>query len=446
MGYKAEWKYLNSADYGDATTRTRFFLIARKDGKPVRFPEPSHSCSGEPNMVDNRRKWRAAREIIDWANPGRSLLDDPKYQKRPLSEKTRRRIARGLQKFGGPLAPLYINLLGLEPDGDIAGDIVQPFVMGKNGNSPAYRSTDSPIPTVTCDGISTLIKPVAVPFVLGQQSGSRARSADNPIPTVSAAGAISLIQPVVLGQHKGVVRAADSPLPTLATHGGVSFVSPIIVKYNATGDAACIEKPVPTITTKDRFGLVQPFIVQNRIRPDGDRVYHMDKPLNTVTGHGAGALVNPLLVGVKDGGDDRPARSVEEPLSAVTTKRGTAVINPFMVQWDQTGSNGGCVRTVDAPLPTVVTKQNTGLVEAVVTEAENNIDPRRLVLIDGEPYLLDLRFRMLTNLELARAMGFTDSESTYEFTGNVSEVTRQIGNAVPVNMAKALVTAIFKEG
>ncbi len=54
-------------------------------------------------MFLGRRPWRGAREIIDWENLGRSLLDDPKYRKKPLSEKTRRRIARGLQRFGGPL-------------------------------------------------------------------------------------------------------------------------------------------------------------------------------------------------------------------------------------------------------------------------------------------------------------------------------------------------------
>ncbi len=69
----------------------------------------------------------------------------------------------------------------------------------------------------------------------------------------------------------------------------------------------------------------------------------------------------------------------------------------------------------------------------------------RMVLINDEPYLLDLRFRMLTNLELARAMGFNDEETTYEFTGNISEVTKQIGNAVPVHLAAALVTAILQE-
>lgn len=98
MGYEVGWKLLNAADYGDATTRTRFFLQARKDGQPIRWPEPSHSPTGSDDLFGAAKRWRAAREVIDWTRPGASLLD----RKRPLSLKTRLRIARGLQKFGGP--------------------------------------------------------------------------------------------------------------------------------------------------------------------------------------------------------------------------------------------------------------------------------------------------------------------------------------------------------
>ena len=74
---------------------------------------------------------------------------------------------------------------------------------------------------------------------------------------------------------------------------------------------------------------------------------------------------------------------------------------------------------------------------------KSDVDPRRLVFLDGHPYLLDIKFRMLQNAELARAMGFNDEESTYEFHGNIGEVTKQIGNAVAVNLAAALVKSIL---
>ena len=105
LGYQAQWRVLNSADYGDATTRRRFFLIARKDGLPIEWPEPTHA-KGDTGMFPGRKKWRDAKEIIDWSNPGRSILDDPKYVKKPLALNTRARIARGIELSNPGLAPL----------------------------------------------------------------------------------------------------------------------------------------------------------------------------------------------------------------------------------------------------------------------------------------------------------------------------------------------------
>ena len=171
LGYHVEWRMLNAADYGDATTRIRFFLIARKDGRPITWPEPSHA-KADGGMFSDRHPWRGAREIIDWANSGRSLMDDPKYQKKPLSEKTRRRIARGLERFGGPLAPLYIRLLDLPEyklmpeNGSHNGNRkAGPFVQANRNNNTA-KGIDEPIPTATTapGGGSYLVQVAAEPF------------------------------------------------------------------------------------------------------------------------------------------------------------------------------------------------------------------------------------------------------------------------------------------
>lgn len=417
MGYTAEWRYLNAADYGDATTRTRFFLIARKGTKPIMWPHPSHTSDGAADMIEHLPKWRAAREIIDWTNPGRSLLDDPHYQKRPLSEKTLKRIARGLEKFGGELAPLYIQLLGLQPDNKAGSGGAAPFVMGKQ-SKPIYRGVDQPIPTATTKAYPMLINPTAKPFVMGKNGNSPAyRSADQPIPTVTADGKSVLIEPVakpfILGQQScSAPRDSGQPIPTVAAAGAISLVEPSMIKFYGTAFATSIDAPVPTVTTKDRFGLAIP-------------------------------TAKPFIAQVNHGGGRRP-ESVDEPLKTVTAKRGMAVVTPFIVQ-NRIRPDGDRVYNIDKPILTATSHGAGALVAPILQAVENGeIDPRRLVMINDEPYLLDLRFRMLTNLELARAMGFTDSESTYEFVGNISEVTRQIGNAVPVNMAKALVLAIFR--
>lgn len=385
MGYDVQWKLLNAADFGDATTRTRFFLQARKDGIAIRWPEPSHSRTGGDDLWGGQPRWRSAREVIDWQRPGGSLLD----RKRPLSLKTRMRIARGLQRFGGELASLYIGLLDL-PAEDAAS-----FGCEASGEPAAFvsvfrnhvhaRGMDDPLPTITASqggGCMSLVAPTAKPFVLGQQSGSAPRGADKPLPTIAAAGAISVTEPLIL-------------------------------PYYATGVARSLDAPMPTVTTRDRFGLctplVEPFLVPQFGERDGQapRVQALDRPLPTVTGHGAGCLVEPMLV---------------------TT--------------DQSGGAGLYCRPVDEPIATLTTKSNQAIAECVAVPATGDVDPRRLVSIDGVLHVLDIRFRMLSNRELARAMGF-DDDGEYLFTGNAGQITRQIGNAVSVATAAALVTAIL---
>ncbi len=492
LGYQAEWRMLNAADYGDATTRVRFFLMARKDGHPITWPEPSHA-KGDTGMFPGRLPWRGAREIIDWSSPGRSLLDDPKYIKKPLSEKTRRRIARGLERFGGPLAPLYIRLLdlpqdGVEPNGH--SEDPETFTLNRHGeNGPdrvhssvaepeaepfhgvyrqnaVERSVDEPLHTMTTENVSYLVQPEMQPFLLGQQSGGAPRPTGEPAPTVAASGAISLLQPSIIRYNgQSYAQDPDDPLSAVTSMNKHGIVKPTLVEYYGNSGAADIEKPLPTVTAKARHGLANPTLIQ--------------------VNHGNGAQ--------GDRGNNRRAHPVEDPLPSITTSPGLGLAQPVLVQTGQTGGNGAYARSTGQPIPTLTTRNDmtvvtpsaepciipnsgeragqeprvhdiNGPVPAVAGRGAGNpvlplldepspeklanagVDPRRLVLLDGRPYLLDIRFRMLQNAELARAMGFDDGETAYEFTGNVSEVTKQIGNAVPVNLAAALVKAALGQG
>lgn len=95
LGYRAEYRVLNAADFGDATTRKRLFVQARKDGLPIVWPTPTHSKTGSTDLFGTLQKWRPAREIIDWSDLGKSLFDRTK----PLSLKTRQRIGRGAPRL-----------------------------------------------------------------------------------------------------------------------------------------------------------------------------------------------------------------------------------------------------------------------------------------------------------------------------------------------------------
>lgn len=108
LGYAVEWRELVAADYGAPTTRKRFFLIARRDGEPIVWPEPTHAPADTPEVLAGRKKpWRSAAEVIDWSLPCPSIFDTreairEKYglsAQRPLRPNTMRRVIRGVDKF-----------------------------------------------------------------------------------------------------------------------------------------------------------------------------------------------------------------------------------------------------------------------------------------------------------------------------------------------------------
>ena len=108
LGYALEWRELVAADYGAPTTRKRFFLVARCDGRPIVWPEATHAPADSPEVKTGIKKpWRSAAEIIDWSLPTPSIFDSKEKIRerygitaiRPLAGNTLRRVARGIDKF-----------------------------------------------------------------------------------------------------------------------------------------------------------------------------------------------------------------------------------------------------------------------------------------------------------------------------------------------------------
>jgi len=131
LGYRVEERVLCCADYGDATTRKRLFIVATRKGAPT-WPLPSHSrqktASSQASMFpgSNVKPWRPAREIIDWALKGENIFT----RRKPLAEKTLKRIAAGMKKING---------LDIEP-----------FLVMFYGTNKT-RSIERPLPTVTAN-------------------------------------------------------------------------------------------------------------------------------------------------------------------------------------------------------------------------------------------------------------------------------------------------------
>ncbi|ADB63977.1 C-5 cytosine-specific DNA methylase (plasmid) [Haloterrigena turkmenica DSM 5511] len=381
---------LNAADYGEAQSRTRLFIMASQDTRPT-APEPTH-VDADPAKPDRR----TAADIIDWSDLGSSLwtrdLENPRVQ--PLAQSTMARIAEGIRRHcDDRLAPLAD---ALEAIGKEELRALRETVVPAEHAATVAAAVDRPFLVRVPNGQTAL----TTPQVLGQHSNSIARDvSERPIPTVATGGKIHLTNPETfcLRQQSGGVPAdVDVPLPTVATKGAIGM---------ASAEATPLIKP------------------RNGSRGDlhSNALYEADsRPLHTVTASNHdGHLVTPTLIHYSHGGALRDPTS--DVLPTVATEKGGAfalsspVVQPFI---DEYYGNGQSNDVAD-PLPTVTKK-----------------DRFALCVPEVFPFGLDVRYRMLEPDELKQAQGFP---ADYELAGGTKKtVTEQIGNAVPVNLARAL--------
>ena len=462
LGYEAQWRFLNAADYGDATSRTRFFLMARRDGHPIRWPEPTHERrSPQHPLGPGLKPWRGAREIIDWSNPGASILDHPKYRRKQLALNTRKRIARGLEKYGGPLAPFYIQLLKI-PDyaidyAAVAEALDQPFVLNRNGENGTSRahSIELPIPTSTTRGAGYLVVPLAEHrFIMANRSENAPKSMDEPIPpaTTAPGGGSYMVEadakPFTLPQHScGVPRDIEDPTSTITTRGAISLINPMVMRYNGQSIGQTTDAPLSTIMTCRKHALINPLVVQYYGKGESSAI---EAPLPCITTKDRHGLANPVLIQANHGnghmgdrGNERRVMDMDNPVCAITTRHGIYLAEPYIVpNFGEAPGQEPRTHDIDTPVPAVTSRGAGNLICPVLTNHQGEpYAPERILIVNGVIYVLDIRYRMLQNRELARATGFDDDEIRYHFAGTKTQITKQIGNAVPVHMATALVAA-----
>jgi DNA (cytosine-5)-methyltransferase 1 len=409
IGFRIDYRIICCADYGDATTRQRFFMIGCSDGKPLRWPTPSHAKVATADLLGNRVRWRGATEIIDWDLRGKSIFT----RKKPLVLNTLRRIHAGAVRYNWPKPyqeALQALMEGREPVLDVPASAVDPMLITFRGTQPSQldrstREITDPLPSLTAGGGH-------VGMVMATASGGAARTVADPVPTIVGGGngaAPHLITPLLMGTSSyAAAKPVADPAPTITTGGAgdvkrpgnarPQLIEPVLAPYYGGGSgltAQSVEQPVPAVTTKARFGLVEPFIVP--ITHAGQRPPHgIDEPLRTVTGANRGEL---------------------------------ALAQPFLVpNFSEDGHQTPRTHDIEAPLPTVTA---TGHIQ-LATPA-----------LDG--YRIDILYRMLHWRELAGATSFYDQGETYDFAGTGTEITKQIGNAVPCRTAGALFKALMED-
>lgn len=295
FGYVVDWRKLKACDYGAGTSRKRLFMLARRDGEPIRWPKPTHGEAPLQPMV-------SAADCIEWDKPGRSIFD----RKTPLTRNTIVRLLDGARRGSWPQQ--YIAALEALRDGRAPKLGLSPaefeevraalghgagMVMAA-GAGGVPRPLSQPVPTITAGGQGAcgpqLIRPVLV-HKFGSDGGRLARSVDDLVPTATCRGAGSVAEPVMApyyGSGSGKTgQRVSTPMPAATTHARFGVAEPVIVSTCNSSSTSGVRgscAPLRTVTTAKGgdMAVAEPVLVEYRI----DILYRMLNPRELFTAQG----------------------------------------------------------------------------------------------------------------------------------------------------------------
>jgi DNA (cytosine-5)-methyltransferase 1 len=426
LGYAVEWRVIKACDFGAPTSRERLFMIARCDGQPIVWPEPTHA----KNPAKGQQKWRTAAECIDWSIPSKSIFG----RKKDLAPATLRRVAKGMRKFvldsANPFIVPIANWSGESvqsadeplrtvtsyPKGG-AFSVVSPVLVGAGG--PVYSgkpvAVDQPVGTLMTQNHRGIAAAALVQLGNGDKPGSAPRSADlgQPLGTIMASGGKYAVATAFMAQMNGgfnttAAKSIEDPMTTVTNTGSQQqLVTANLVHLRGNCDARDLKDPLHTISAGGtHHGLMTAFLERQFGASVGQA---LDEPAHTITAGGGGK-----------------SSLVELQLSP-EVKAGALRVAAFLISYYGTEN----VSDANEPAPTITTRDRLALVT---------------VTIKGTPYVIvDICLRMLQPAELYKAQGFpTDYIISHGADGKPFTKTQQVhmcGNSVSPPPMAALARA-----
>lgn len=470
LGYAVEWRVIRACDFGAPTSRERLFMIARCDGQPIFWPEPTHA----KRPAKGQKPWKTAAECIDFTDLGKSIFG----RKKDLATATLRRVAKGMKKFviDNP-APFIVPIANWSgetvqsaneplrtvtsyPKGG-AFSVVSPVIApATHQGSDRINDPLEPLPTITCAnrGELTLISPTLIQSGYGERERQKPRvpGIDQPLGTVVAGGvkhalASACIVQAGHGEGSGATKRRShgvndilGPVGTVtASGGGQSVSAAVMIQANGgfnTTHAKDIRDPMTTVTNS---GSQQQLAVANLVHLRGNcDARDVNDPLHTISAggqhHGLVTAFMERQFGASVGQPlDEPAPTVTAGgggKSSVVSLRlspeheeGALRVAAFLISYYGTEN----VSSAGEPAPTITTKDRLALVT---------------VMVKGTPYVIvDICLRMLKPSELYKAQGFpADYVITHGADGKPFTKTQQVhmcGNSVSPPPMAALAKA-----
>lgn len=239
-----DWRLLCAADFGGVTIRTRYFGAFYRPGHPFAWPQRTHASTRAKGKLfaDELRPWRAVAEVLDFSDLGKSIF----HRRRPLVDKTLRRILAGLRKFH-----------------------TQPQIMVCN--SPGYcHPITKPIGTLTVVNSKALV----TPYVMQYNGQSIGRSIDEPCATVTTESKLYLLNPILAAYYGTVnVSSTEQPSPTITTKDRLSLITPWIDRSFRSGRYQPVSQPAGAVTTVPKMNLCSAFLVNPQYHNSGNTIH-----------------------------------------------------------------------------------------------------------------------------------------------------------------------------
>ena len=287
LGYRVEFRELVAADYGAPTMRKRFFLIARCDGKPIVWPEPTHGpADSEAVKAGLLKPYLGAYTQLDFSLPCPSIFDTAEEIKekyglraqRPLAPKTMERIARGLKKF--------------------VIDNAEPFIVQVNhsgAKSDYFNSMNEPLRVVTAKHGFGVVEPYLVQIGQTGFAADRSKDVREPLTTIVSKNEHCLISPTLIQYHSETSekevrgQTIEEPIMTVDGSNRYGLVTSFLSKFYGTCTGQSIKEPLHTITAGDgHFGEVRAFLIKYYGQGTGQDI---KEPLDTITAQDRFGLV-----------------------------------------------------------------------------------------------------------------------------------------------------------
>lgn len=225
LGYQVEHREIVAADLGAPTTRKRFVLVARCDGRPIVWPERTHGPRDSEEVRDGRlMPWKSAAEIIDWSVPCYSVFASKRELKekygvnavRPLADNTMRRVIRGVDKF--TIRSGHPFIVECNHESGTAANIMS---IGQTGGGDRVRDARDPAPTGVTKQEACVVAANIIQYHTEQTENVRANGLRMPLPTVTAVdhNAVAAAH-IVEFKGRDIGQDADRPLRTITASAG----------------------------------------------------------------------------------------------------------------------------------------------------------------------------------------------------------------------------------